>query len=161
MTRSYMKLAITPKPATSRAALLFLCFLLCSTVLQSQITPHSALKNFKLPKYNENSYRAYTLSGIEGIYDKNGFFTVNSAELAIYSGDADQILQTQIITDHANFDLKEDTAYGDSFIEIKDDEFYLKGQSWKLDMKNKRITIEREGMIRFYQDLQLDLSDIF
>lgn len=133
----------------------------CITGLSAQITPHSALKNFKLPKYNENSYRAYTLSGVEGIYDKSGFFTVTQADLSIYSGDEQQILQTQITADHANFDLNNDTAYGDSVIEIRDEDFYIRGKEWKLDMENKRITIEREGMMHFYQDLKLDLSEIF
>ncbi len=138
-----------------------LCFLGISTVLQAQITPHSALKNFKLPKYNENSYRAYTLSGVEGIYDREGFFTVSSAELSIYSGDSQQILQTSITSERAVFDLTKDTATGDSVIEIKNEDFYLRGKSWHLDMENRRITIESEGTIRFYQDLSLDLSDIF
>jgi len=127
----------------------------------AQITPYSALKNFKLPKYNENSYRAYTLSGSEGIYDAAGFFKVTTAELSIYSGDENQIKQTSITSDQAVFDLKNDTASGESIIEVHDDEFYLKGKNWHLDMENRRITIESEGIIRFHQQLDMDLSDIF
>lgn len=134
---------------------------LLGTTLSAQITPHSALRNFRLPKFNENSYRAYTLSGSEGIYDAKGFFRVTGAELAIYSGDANQTLQTQIISENALFDLTNDTASGDSTIEIRDAQFYLRGHNWTLDMQNQRITIESEGTIRFYQELKLDLSDIF
>lgn len=127
----------------------------------SQLTPHSTLKNFRLPKYNENSYRAYTLSGEEGDYDKNGFFTVKSVRLSLYSGDEHQLLETSITSELAVFDLSNDLASGDSVIEIEDSEFYLSGKGWTLDMENKRITIESEGTIRFYESIELDLSDIF
>lgn len=135
--------------------------ILFATPLFAQITPHSALKNFRLPKFNENSYRAYTLSGAEGIYDAAGFFEVNQAELTIYSGDAEQTLRTRITTDFARFDLTHDTASGDSVIEVHDSDFYLRGRAWTLDMENQRITIEREGTIRLYQELALDLTEIF
>jgi hypothetical protein len=143
--------------------LFFLTVLLLLQSFQgmSQLTPHSTLKNFKLPKYNENSYRAYTLSGEEGDYDSDGFFTVRSAQLALYSGDENQCLETLISSELAVFDLLNDQASGDSVIEIEDDEFYLRGKGWTLDMKNKRITIESEGTIRFYESIELDLSDIF
>lgn len=141
--------------------LLLGAYLISSTGLNAQITPHSALKNFKLPKYNENSYRAYTLCGTEGIYDTLGYFRVTNAELSIYSGDEKQVLQTLITSDQAEFDLNKDIATGNSLIEVKDEEFYLKGRNWNLDMKNRRITIESEGTIRFYQDIDLDLTDLF
>lgn len=127
----------------------------------AQITPHSALKNFKLPKYNQNSYRAYTLSGKEGFYDSDGFFTVKAAKLTLYSGDETQQLETTITSELAVFDLSNNQASGDSIIEIEDSEFYLRGKGWTLDMENKQITIESEGTIRFYESIELDLSEIF
>lgn len=127
----------------------------------AQLTPHSTLKNFKLPKYNDNSYRAYTLSGEEGDYDTEGFFTVKAALLSLYSGDEKQILETSVTTELAVFDLINDCASGESVIEIEDDEFYLRGKGWTLDMQNKQITIESEVTIRFYESIELDLSDIF
>jgi hypothetical protein len=126
-----------------------------------QIVPHSALKNFKLPKYNDNSYRAYTLAGAEGVYDEEGSFSVKDAILFVYSGDEQQKLETTIRTDVAIFDLGKDFASGDSFIEIEDDDFLLQGKGWQLDMENKKITIESEGSIRFYQSLEFDISDVF
>ena len=141
-------------------------FLIPLLLLQSipavaQLTPHSTLKNFRLPKYNENSYRAYTLSGEEGDYDANGFFTVKSARLSLYSGDENQTLETSVTSELAVFDLTNDRASGDSVIEIEDNEFYLRGTGWTLDMQKKQITIESEGTIRFYESIELDLSDIF
>jgi lipopolysaccharide export system protein LptC len=127
----------------------------------SQIVPHSALKNFKLPKYNANSYRAYTLAGAEGIYDNEGSFTVKDAVLSVYSGDQEQKLETTIRTNLAVFDLGKDYASGDSVIEIEDEDFFLEGKGWELDMENKKITIESSGSIRFYQPIEFDISDVF
>ena len=142
-----------------KCALLLLAFQSFSGM--AQLTPHSTLKNFKLPKYNENSYRAYTLSGEEGDYNAEGFFTVRAARLSLYSGDEEQVLETSVTTELAVFDLTNDRASGDSTIEIEDAEFYLRGTGWTLDMQNKQITIESEGIIRFYQSIDLDLGDIF
>jgi hypothetical protein len=146
--------------SASHKALLLMMMLIHFTAF-GQITPHSTLKNFRLPKYNENSYRAYTLSGEEGDYDADGFFTVKAARLSLYSGDEHQTLETLVTSELAVFDLKADRASGDSIIEIEDDEFYLRGKGWTLDMQNKQITIESEGTIRFYESIELDLSDIF
>lgn len=136
-------------------------FLACHLLLTGQITPHSALKNFKLPKYNEESFREYTISGAEGIYDPLGAFTVKEAQLSLYSGDEHQKLQTTITTDSAVFDLKKDFASGDSVIKINDPDFFLQGTGWTIDMKNKRITIQKEGTIRFYESFELDIDEIF
>ncbi len=127
----------------------------------AQITPHSTLKNFKLPKYNENSYRAYTLSGREGIYDTEGFFEVNMVKLSLYSGDESQILETTITSPLAIFDLEKDLASGKSVVEITDKDFYLRGEDWSLDMNHKNIKIKNGGWIRFYNELDLDISGVF
>jgi len=130
-------------------------------VVFSQITPHSALKNFKLPKYNETSSGAYTLSGKEGIYREDGLFEVISATLSLYSGDEKQILETTILSDAAIIDLESDIASGPSYVEIKNEDFFLRGEDWTLDMEKKRITIEKKGVIRFYQNVDINLEGIF
>jgi hypothetical protein len=143
------------------AIILIGTYLAMHSALTAQITPYSTLKNFSLPKFNDESYRQYTLTGAEGIYDRNGLFTVNAATLYLFSGDADQILKTTVTAPVAFFYFDQQSASGDSGIEIVDDGFYLRGKHWHLDMAEKKITITSEGYIRFESELELDFSEMF
>ncbi len=127
---------------------------------KAQLAPHNRMSRFSIPTYNADSYREWTLSGEEGIYKEDNRFEVTNMKLSIFSGDAEQNLDTVIESSSAVFDLTGNRATSDAPIHISSATFEIQGEGWSWDGAKGRVVIEKSVTIRFSQKLDLDLNHL-
>lgn len=128
--------------------------------VKAQLAPHNRMSRFSIPTYNADSYREWTLSGEEGIYKEDNRFEVTNMKLSIFSGDAEQNLDTVIQSSSAVFDLAGNRATSDAPIHISSANFEIHGEGWSWDGTQGRVVIEKSVTIRFSQKLDLDLNHL-
>jgi hypothetical protein len=143
-----------------RYAVLLGCVFCPVLRLPAQIVPDREVLRFKLPRYGESSYRAYTLSGLEGKYLSKDVFEAREVRLEVYSGDEGQELQTTLFAPVAEVNFPLQRASGCQTIEVSDPDYSLFGSEWTLDLKEKRIHISAGGHLIFRGELGLDLSHL-
>ncbi len=131
-----------------------------SLIVFAQIAPYSKLRNFKLPLFNEEGYRAYILSGMEGILQGEEAIEVTDITVDVFSGDEQQTLTSRMTSNQAFYDIQTNTISGPGTIEIEDDNFQLEGNDWELDLENKNMVINESVRIQFYQKLDFQLNGV-
>lgn len=133
-----------------------LLFLITSCTSWTQMMPNAPIKNFMVPGFSQEGYTEWILKGRELEYKSEDLAFVQDMYLQILSPNDSQELTMEMRSPHAFFLLKNNKAKSKESIEIRGPNFQITGRQWKWDgtQATKKIIIEKEGSVVFYEELK-------
>jgi len=139
---------------------LVLAFLLLpmATWLWAQMTPNAPVRDFRMPRFSEDGFTQWVLTGGTGIYDSEEQVRVEAMALRVYSGDARLAKELSMESPAATLRILENRAFSDTSIRIEGENFEISGVGWTWDGTNKLIEVLSEVEVKFEQGFNAALS---
>ena len=109
----------------------------------TRITPDRPIINFRLPDFTPDGHRAWLVRGTEARYATEGLVDIKELNLTIFTGDADDKVETLILSPSAQLRLSERRISGPDSIRIINDRFEATGHHWTYDHEAKKISITK------------------
>ncbi len=139
-----------------RRLLLFLA--LAALVRAADEQPSPPAKNWMLPLFSKEGFRAMTLRGAEARVfpsrpDVPARIDVLDFNLTTFTGDAKATVDSVLLSSSASFFPDQKTAKGDKDVRLVRDDLEVKGEQWTYDHAAKKITLARHARIVFHAAL--------
>lgn len=116
----------------------------------TQIASDKPVINFSLPAFTPEGYRAWLVRGSEGRYlPKQNQIEVRELTLTIFSGLADDRVDTIIVSPMAVVTPAASVVSGPESIRVINDQFEATGRDWRYAHKDQKITIGKNVRITF------------
>lgn len=128
---------------------LLVCLVPASVALaaNTQFSTDKPIVNFRLPVFNAESYRAWMVRGSEGRYLAGNQIGITELTLSIFSGKADEKVDTLILSPNAVVRLDDSIVTGPSALRVISDQFEASGEDWAYSHKDKKILIKKKVRI--------------
>jgi len=124
-------------------------------VVFAQMVPDAPIRNFRLPRFGDDGYKIWELSGDEGRYISADQSEILGLDLKVYSGDAQMLLRSRIRSPRALIHMDRSEAEGDSRIEVEGPAFTIEGANWHWNGREERIRIGADVRVTFNQKLDI------
>jgi hypothetical protein len=134
-------------PALFKKLLLCLAPASVAFAANTQISTNKPIVNFRLPVFNAESYRAWMVRGSEGRYEAGNRVGITELTLSIFSGKADEKVETLILSPNALVRLDDSIVTGPSTIRVISDQFEASGEDWTYGHTDKKISIKKRVRI--------------
>lgn len=123
-------------------------------VLDAQLRPDpdEPVRDFRLPMFGEDGFRAWELRGDSGHFQRDRTLAVEGLDLRVF-GPRGEGLESRIRSPQAVLAPDESRAWGDSPLLVETDQFELRGEDWTWDGKARRIEVRREVHTIFFEEL--------
>ncbi len=134
---------------------LALCLALAVPTLAQKMVPDAPVRNFKLPMFGEDGYKAWDLQGEEGIYISAEELEVEKMTLRIFATGDPIVPQTVIESPNATLYPQRSEATGKQAIYITErgGTFSIFGRDWLWNGRTDTITIRRDARVTFRESL--------
>lgn len=139
--------------------LLGLCALLGATgVLHAQsatrIASNTPVINFRLPTFTPEGYRAWLLRGSEAMFTDDDHLAVKELSLTIFTGNADDRIDTMLLSPSARIVLSSQTASGEETIRMINGTYEATGRGWTYLHKDKKVLLHKHVRVVIRSELQ-------
>ncbi len=106
------------------------------------------VKGFKLPTFTKEGYRSMLLQGTEALVGTDRV-ELTGMNLALYSGDLRNAVETVILSPAATAELGPDLIHGESTVRFIRDDLEITGTGWSYDHRQKKVSITRHSRVVF------------
>ncbi len=120
----------------------------------TQISSDKPVINFKLPTFTPDGHRSWLVRGSEASFASQNQINIKELTLSIFSGKADDKVDTMILSPTARVLPAEAVVTGDGTIRVINDEFEATGSDWRYAHKEKRVTIAKNVRVVFNTELK-------
>jgi len=120
----------------------------------TQISGNRPIINFSLPHFTPEGYRAWLVRGSEARYLNPNHIAVQELTLSIFSGQADEKVQTMILSPRAAIQPTEAVITGPQTIRVINDEFEATGSDWRYAYKEHQVTIAQNVRVIFHAEFK-------
>jgi hypothetical protein len=141
-----------PSPSPLSALLVSLLAAAVLPVL-AQLAPTAPIENFRLPMFNQAGFREWDLRGAQGIYRGPERVDVEGMRLRLYSGDEENRLELDVTSPQATMLLQDRRALGSGTVRALGPGYELTGQKWELIVEPRRMVVEGDVRVTFFQDI--------
>jgi hypothetical protein len=141
----------------STLAKLFLACLLpaaAALAADTQISTDKPVINFRLPAFTPEGYRAWLVRGSEARYASENQIDIKELTLSVFSGRADEKVETLILSPVAVVHPTEAVATGPSSIRVINDQFEASGTNWRYAQKEKKVSIAKNVRVTFHAEFK-------
>jgi lipopolysaccharide export system protein LptC len=138
----------------SRLLVLFAAAAALATASTTRIATDKPIVNFRLPDFTPEGHRSWLVRGTEARYANDGLVDIKELNLAIFTGRADEKVETLILSPAAQVRLTDRIVSGPDSIRIINDRFEATGSEWSYDHQQKRVSIARN--VRVILNTQLN-----
>ncbi len=114
----------------------------------------SPIINFRLPTFTNTGYREWLVRGSEALPGAHNDLEVKELTLTVFSGDANDRIETMILSPAAHIFASDQVATGDSTIRVINDQFEASGAQWRYAHKEKMISIKKNVRVTFKYELK-------
>jgi hypothetical protein len=114
----------------------------------TQISTDQPIVNFRLPMFGPENYRAWMVRGSEARYVGDRI-QIKDLTLSIFSGRADEKVDTLILSPAAVVNRADSVVTGPSTIRVISDQFEATGTDWSYGHKDKRVSIAKHVRVIF------------
>ena len=135
-------------------SLLPLCWALTLGAAEPALT-RTPVKGFKLPTFTKEGYRSMLLQGTEALVGADRV-ELTGMNLALYSGDQRNTVETIILSPAATAELDSDLIHGEGTVRFIRDDLEITGTGWSYDHRHKKVSITRNSRVVF----QAQMPDI-
>lgn len=115
----------------------------------TQISTEKPIVNFRLPFFNTDGYRAWMIRGSEARYEKGDLISISDLTLSIFSGTADEKVDTLILSPNAVVNRADSLVTGPSAIRVINDQLEASGIGWSYAHKDKKVSIAKHVRVVF------------
>ncbi|HEX7631158.1 MAG TPA: hypothetical protein VF388_03420 [Lacunisphaera sp.] len=125
----------------------------------TQISTEKPVINFRLPLFNNEGYRVWMIRGSEGRYESADRIAVKELTLSVFSGRADEKVDTLVLSPIAVVNRPESVVTGPSTIRVINDQLEASGIDWKytqIGKKNFKVSIAKNVRVVF----QVEFKDL-
>lgn len=129
------------------------CLCMLSALYPQKIEPDAPVIDFKLPLFAESGYKKWEISGHEGRYLGNERLLVLVMTIKIFSGNADLLLESLIVSPDATIDIQRKVAQGKSALRVRGHNYRVSGTGWTWLGEENRIIVHRDARVEFNQSL--------
>lgn len=123
----------------------------------TQISTEKPVINFRLPLFNTEGYRVWMISGSEGRYESMDRIAVKALTLSVFSGRADEKVDTLVLSPIAVVNRTESIVTGPSTIRVINDQLEASGIDWKytqVDKRNFKVSIAKNVRVVFQAEFK-------
>ncbi len=118
-----------------------------------RMQPETPVRNFSLPVFGDNGYKAWEIEGLEGRYISPELIEVRGMRMRKYSGDSRVAQEALIESPTASVYPKRNAASGKDLLTITGQTYSVRGREWTWDGRTHRITINRDAEVIFRESL--------
>lgn len=122
-------------------ALPLLCISLAVSGLAATKLSDQPVVNFRLPTFTPEGHRDWLFRGSEARYLDANHVDVKEMTITVFSGTADNRVDTQILSPAAKLALQDQVATGNSAIRVISDRLEVSGENWSYHHKEKKIRL--------------------
>ena len=127
---------------------------LVSLAATTQISSDKPIINFRLPTFTPEGHRSWLVRGSEASFASQDQINVKELTLSIFSGKADDKVETMILSPTATVLPADAVITGEGTIRVINDEFEATGSGWRYAHKEKRVSITRNVRVLFNTELK-------
>lgn len=130
---------------------LLVCLLPASLALAAttQVSTDMPIVNFRLPAFTPDGYRAWMARGSEARYAPGNRIDIKELTLSIFSGRADEKIDTIILSPEATVLPAESYVSGPTSIRVINDQLEASGTGWSYAQKDKKVSITKHVRVTF------------
>lgn len=126
---------------------------LLAAAASTRIASDKPIVNFRLPEFTPEGYRSWLVRGTEARYANEGLVDVKELNLTIFTGHADEKVETLILSPAAQVRLRDQLVSGPESIRIINDRFEASGTGWTYDHGEKKVSIARNVRVILHTQL--------
>jgi hypothetical protein len=115
----------------------------------TQISTEKPIINFSLPLFNAANYRSWLIRGSEAMFAPNNRIEIKDLTLTIFTGNADEKVDTLILSPAAVISRSDWVASGPSTIRVISDQFEASGSQWSCARQDKKVSIAKHVRVTF------------
>jgi hypothetical protein len=115
----------------------------------TRISTDKPIVNFRLPAFTPEGYRAWLVRGSEARYATSNQIGIKELTLSIFSGRADEKMDTLILSPVAVVHPAEAVVTGPDTIRVINDQFEASGVDWRYAQKDKKVSIAKNVRVTF------------
>ncbi|AOS45267.1 hypothetical protein Verru16b_02346 [Lacunisphaera limnophila] len=141
-------------PPFSRLLLLALLAAGALSASTTRLATDKPIINFRLPDFTPEGHRSWLVRGSEARYAAEGLVDLSELNLTIFTGDADDKVETLILSPSARIRLGDRLVSGEDSIRIINDRFEASGSQWTYDHAAKRVSITRNVRVVLHTQLK-------
>lgn len=119
------------------------------------ISSEAPILNFRLPIYTiPQGYREWLVRGSEARVVGKNEIDIRELMMTVFSGDAQERIETMILSPSARVAPQDQVATGDSSIRVINDSFEATGIGWRYDHREKKVSITRNVRVVLHGELK-------
>ena len=119
-----------------------------------RITSDQPIINFQLPAFSPTGFRAWLARGSEARPVNGDQFDVRELTLSIFTGTADEKIETLILSPSARVQPTPEIVTGESTIRVINDQLEASGLGWSYSHKDRKIIIRKNVRVVFRAELK-------
>ena len=112
------------------------------------------VKNFSLPTFTKEGYRAVLLRGNEALFTSAQQIDVTGMQLTLFTGDATNRVETVIVSPKARFFPERTVATGEQGVRVLRDDVEMFGTMWTYDQNEKKVVLDGNVRVIFHAELK-------
>jgi hypothetical protein len=120
----------------------------------TEVSTAKPIINFSLPSFTPEGYREWLIRGSQAFYIGPDQINIRELTLSIFSGQANDKVQTMILSPDATVHPAEGVVSGPTTIRVLNDDIEASGANWQYFQKDKRVTIARDVHVIFQAELK-------
>jgi hypothetical protein len=146
---------VSKRSVTFPAKTLLLCLVTATTALAAtQLSTQKPVVNFRLPMFTADGYRAWLVRGSEASYAEGGRIQIKELTLSVFSGRADERVDTLLLSPDALVNPASSLVTGSSTIRVISDQFEASGSDWSYAHKDKKVSIAKNVRVTFHAEFK-------
>ncbi len=118
------------------------------------IQTSAPVKKFTLPTFTPEGSRLMLLKGEEARFKNAQQIDIVEMQLTLFSGKADEKVETVFVSSEASFYPSRQVADGDKGVRIIRNEVEMSGQKWSYDHLQKKVVIDGKVHVIFRAQLK-------
>jgi lipopolysaccharide export system protein LptC len=120
----------------------------------TQVSTDKPIINFSLPTFTADGHRSWLVRGSEARIAGQNIIDVRGLTLSIFSGKADEKVETMILSPKARVLPGESIVTGEDTIRVINDQFEANGSDWRYAHNEKRVNIAKNVRVVFNSELK-------
>jgi hypothetical protein len=120
----------------------------------TRVSSDAPIVNFRLPTFTDEGFRAWLVRGSEARMISTREIDVRELTLTVFTGDAQERIETMILSPVARVFPEQQTVAGLETIRVIDDRFEATGADWRYEHQEKRVFINRNVRVTFRAQLK-------
>ncbi len=134
--------------------LLLLLLPVAAFAATTQVSTDRPIINFRLPTFTPEGYRSWLVRGSEARFTDKNQVEIKELTLAIYSGTADDRIETMLLSPVARVQPEQELVSGPGTIRVINDDFEASGTDWRYTHRDKRVSINQNVHVTFRAELK-------